>query len=69
MAVNHILHPAADAPLGVITSGLAYTYLEHALQILGLSGRFPILKLGISYPLDPEIIERFTAQTKVFCVV
>ena len=69
MAVNHILHPAADAPLGFITSGLAYTYLEHALQILGLSGRFPILKLGISYPLDPEIIERFAAQTKVFCVV
>jgi len=69
MAVNHILHPAADAPLGFITSGLAYTYLEHALQMLGLSGRFPILKLGISYPLDPQIIERFAAQTRVFCVV
>ena len=56
--INQILYPpsAASKPLGFITSGLAYTYLEHALHLLGLTGRFPILKLGITYPVDPHVI-------------
>ncbi len=36
--------------IGFVSSGLSYCYLEHALTELGLSGRFPILKLGITYP-------------------
>ncbi|MEE3258368.1 MAG: thiamine pyrophosphate-dependent enzyme, partial [Candidatus Latescibacterota bacterium] len=71
MGINQILYPTdfAPQPLGFITSGLAYSYLEHALQILGLSGRFPILKLGITYPVDPEILKRFAQQAQIFCIV
>lgn len=71
MGINQILYPtdSAPQPLGFITSGLAYSYLEHALQILGLSGRFPILKLGITYPLDPEMIKRFAKHAQTFCIV
>ena len=68
--INQILYPApASQPIGFITSGLAYTYLEHALHILGLSGRFPILKLGITYPIDAELVRDFAAQARQFCIV
>jgi indolepyruvate ferredoxin oxidoreductase len=57
------------APLGFISSALAYSYLEHALAQLGLTDVFPILKLGITYPLDPELIETFADQVKNIVVV
>ncbi|NKB70547.1 MAG: indolepyruvate ferredoxin oxidoreductase [Candidatus Latescibacteria bacterium] len=68
--LSRILY-AADyaAPLGFITSGLAYTYLEHALQLMGLSGRFPILKLGFTYPLDTELLAEFAGNAQQLCVV
>jgi len=57
------------APLGFISSALAYSYLEHALAQLGLSGTFPMLKLGITYPLDPELIDSFADQVENIVVV
>ena len=71
MSINQILYPPSDGPkpLGFITSGLAYSYLEHALHILGLTGHFPILKLGITYPVDPHMIARFADCAQAFCVV
>lgn len=60
---NQILappHPAApNTGLGFITSAAAYCYLQHALAELGLFGCFPILKLGLTYPLDPELLKEF----------
>ena len=69
--INQILYPPSDGPkpLGFITSGLAYSYLEHALHILGLTGHFPILKLGITYPVDPQMIAHFADCVQTFCVV
>jgi len=46
-------------PLGFVASGLVYSYLEHALYHLGMQGKIPILKLGMPYPLEPEIIAEF----------
>jgi indolepyruvate ferredoxin oxidoreductase len=70
LKVNQILYPGADVqPLCFIVSGVAYTYLEHALFTLGLAGHFPILKLGLSYPLDPEILKEFAAGVRHLCVV
>lgn len=43
-------------PFGFIASGLSYCYLEHALAELGLSGRAPVLKLGLSYPVDAQAV-------------
>lgn len=45
--------------IGFITSGFSYLYLEHALSELKLSGVFPILKLGLTYPLDDDIVYEF----------
>jgi indolepyruvate ferredoxin oxidoreductase len=63
--VNRVLPPGDSAgpgaKIGFVTSAAAYCYLEHALAELGLSGAFPILKLGITYPLEPALIEDFGA--------
>jgi indolepyruvate ferredoxin oxidoreductase len=60
---------AGKAPLGFISSALACSYLEHALQQLGLSDIFPLLKLGITYPLDPALIDSFADQVESVVVV
>jgi indolepyruvate ferredoxin oxidoreductase len=57
------------SPIGFISSALAYSYLEHALQQLGLTDTFPLLKLGITYPLDPELINSFADQVENIVVV
>ena len=60
---------SGKAPLGFVSSALAYSYLEHALQQLGLTDTFPLLKLGITYPLDPELIDSFADQVETIVVV
>src|SRR5476649_2414443 len=60
---------ACKAPLGFISSALAYSYLEHALEQLGLTGVFPLLKLGVTYPLDPELVNSFADQVETVVVV
>ena len=67
--INQLLYPEARQALGFITSGLAYAYLEHALQLLGLTGVFPILKLGITYPVDASLVAQFAGQVQHLCVV
>ena len=68
--INRILYPGDEkSSIGFITSGLAYSYLEHALHILGLGGRLPILKLGITYPVDAEMIAAFASRVEQVCVV
>jgi indolepyruvate ferredoxin oxidoreductase len=57
------------APLGFVSSALAYAYLEHALEQLGLTGVFPLLKMGVTYPLDPELIDTFADQVEHLVVV
>ncbi len=52
-------HSAAN--FGFVTSAHAYCYLRHALAELGLADRFPILKLGITYPLDPQVVTEFAS--------
>ncbi len=70
---NRVL-PAIDdtnalARLGFVTSAAAYCYLRHALAELGLDGHFPILKVGLSYPLDPSLITEFGAGLRSLYVV
>ncbi len=69
LGLNRILYPNTSSNhttsnnkhknIGFITSGFSYLYLEHALSELKLSGSFPILKLGLTYPLDEDIIFEF----------
>ena len=69
LGLNRILYPNTSTnhttsnklhKIGFITSGFSYLYLEHALSELKLSGAFPILKLGLTYPLDEGIIYEFS---------
>ncbi len=72
LGVNKIEHPAGDGevkPLGFITSGLAHGYLTQALMEAGKLGGFPVLKLGMTYPVDPEMISRLAAQCRRIVVV
>ena len=70
---NKIIPPTNPAArptgLGFITSAAAYCYLQHALAELGLFGYFPSLKLGVTYPLDPELVTEFAAdKSDVFVI-
>ncbi|MEX0745966.1 MAG: hypothetical protein WD118_10240, partial [Phycisphaeraceae bacterium] len=72
LGVNRIVHKpqkGETAPLGFIASGVSYAYLAQALDEMGLAGRMPILKLGMTYPLDEQITIEFARQCRQVVVV
>ncbi len=71
--VNRVFAPDGSsgnlAGIGFVSSAQAYCYLRHALAELGMDNRFPILKLGITYPLDPRTVVEFASGlTDLFVV-
>ncbi|MDD2676569.1 MAG: 2-oxoacid:acceptor oxidoreductase family protein [Methylacidiphilaceae bacterium] len=54
---------------GLVSSGMAAWYLEQALQELGLLGEIPVLKLGVTYPINPQILLRFAKEAEEIVVV
>jgi indolepyruvate ferredoxin oxidoreductase len=48
------------APLGFIVTGMGGPYLHHVLADLGLEGQFPVLRMGMSYPADVELVREFS---------
>ncbi|MGD9897229.1 MAG: DUF6537 domain-containing protein [Candidatus Methylacidiphilaceae bacterium] len=54
---------------GLISCGMAAWYLEQALQELGLLGEIPVLKLGLTYPIDPQTLLRFAEEVEELVVV
>ena len=72
LGINRILYrPQKDeiVPLGLIASGAAYAYLAHALADMELTGRIPILKLGLSYPIDEQIVTAFASHCRQVVVI
>ncbi|MCJ7543543.1 MAG: thiamine pyrophosphate-dependent enzyme, partial [Phycisphaerae bacterium] len=70
LGLNTILHPApAGTALGFITTGMAHAYLRQALFELGVLGEFPILRLGMSYPVDGELVRQLARQCQRLVVV
>ncbi|MDB5356535.1 MAG: Indolepyruvate ferredoxin oxidoreductase, alpha and beta subunit, partial [Phycisphaerales bacterium] len=75
LGLNRILTPSpwkgegVTAPLGFITTGMGGPYLEHVLADLGLSGVFPILQMGMSYPVDVQLVAEFSALCKDMIVI
>ncbi|MDE0011798.1 MAG: 2-oxoacid:acceptor oxidoreductase family protein [Candidatus Poribacteria bacterium] len=55
--------------LGFVSTGLAYSCLLHALEELNLHGDIPILKLGMTHPIDSEIVQKFAEQVDEIYVV
>ena len=54
---------------GFITAGFAYSYLRHALRELNMLEHIPILKLGMTHPLDTDIVREFAEQVEGCYVV
>ncbi|MBI1370155.1 MAG: indolepyruvate ferredoxin oxidoreductase [Planctomycetes bacterium] len=72
LGVNRIEHKPQRgevAPMGFAASGVGYAYLVQALEEMGLTGRLPILKLGLSYPVDEVLVRDFAAQVDQIIVI
>ena len=59
----------SEHEIGFIASGLGYSYLEHALYELEFQGQIPILKLGLTHPVDEEIVREFASHVRQIYVV
>ena len=55
--------------IGFVSAGLAHSCLLHALGELNLYGDIPILKLGMTYPIDADIVREFAEQVDEIYVV
>ncbi len=71
--VNKLLspgpHPNGRYEIGFVTAGQSYNYLQHALEDLGAADQMPLLKLGLTYPLDAKLVAEFAAQVKQIVVI
>ncbi len=72
--LNHVIPamvppPQSEEAIAFVTAGASYTYLEQALAEFGLSGKFPILKLGLTYPVDPKAVEEILGHSHTLVVV
>jgi indolepyruvate ferredoxin oxidoreductase len=50
--------------IGLVASGLSWSYLKEALQILGLENSFSIYRPGLTFPLDSESLLNFATGFK-----
>ena len=57
------------SPLGFVSTGLAHSCLLHALGELNLYGDIPVLKLGMTHPIDADIVREFAEQVDEIYVV
>ncbi len=57
--LNFIENERDGVPLGIISSGIGYSFARDVLFELGLQGEIPILKIGTPYPLPVELVESF----------
>ena len=62
-------HSPSPSPLGFIVTGNGGPFLEHVLADLGLSGVFPILQMGMSYPADVKLVAEFSRLCKDMIVI
>ncbi len=70
LELNRIEHAGDDRrPIGFITSGMAHGYLTQALWEMGLLGSAPVLKLGMSYPLDRQFLRELAERCQRIVVV
>mgnify|MGYP006272074555 CR=1 FL=1 len=72
LGVNRIINRpqrGEELPLGFVASGAGYAYLAQALSEMGLAGRLPILKLGLSYPVDGELVREFAEHCEHVVIV
>ncbi|MFW5841387.1 MAG: thiamine pyrophosphate-dependent enzyme, partial [Planctomycetota bacterium] len=72
LGLNRLLVPegmSGKAPVGFVATGLGHAYLTQSLAEMGLSGKLPICKLGLSYPVDEGIIRELADLCERIVVV
>ncbi|MDS1029854.1 indolepyruvate ferredoxin oxidoreductase subunit alpha [Bacillota bacterium LX-D] len=52
---------------GIITGGVSYSYVQEAMQALGLD--IPVLKVGTPYPLPTALVQNFLQQVQKVLVI
>lgn len=73
--LNRITVPTRDAWLGILTAGKSYYDLREALYNLGLDDAalrhhgIRILKMGMVFPVEPEIVKEFARGLQEILVV
>ena len=70
LGLNRIDYPPGKHfPVGFVAAGTAHQYLAQALYELGLWGKLPILKLGMSYPVDEQLVLELAKRVDNLVVV
>ncbi len=73
--LNRIVADAPDARFGIVSAGKSWADVLGALSLLGLdagdaaSSRVRLLKLGMTWPLDPRIVTQFAHGLETILVV
>lgn len=57
LELDRFMDVAGEDELVIVTSGMAYQYVAQVLKDVGLTGRVPLLKLAVTYPLDRRRFE------------
>jgi indolepyruvate ferredoxin oxidoreductase len=69
LGINRIIPSNGRSPIGFIVTGMGGPYLQHVLSDIGLLGQFPILQMGMSYPVDAQLVAEFAGQCKQMIVI
>jgi indolepyruvate ferredoxin oxidoreductase len=67
--LDHIVLATPGARLGIITAGKSYHDTRQAFSELGVHDGIRLLKLALTWPIDPEVIRRFSAGLEEIVVV
>ncbi|HEY0932300.1 MAG TPA: indolepyruvate ferredoxin oxidoreductase family protein [Trebonia sp.] len=57
------------ARIGIVTAGKTYLDVRQALAALGVDGDIRVLKLGVVYPLEPDVVRELAAGVDEIIVV
>lgn len=66
--INQVIRKEPGDSVGIITAGKSYADTEQALLDLGLPA-VAVLKLGLVYPLDEDLVRRFAAGLQRIVVI
>ncbi len=69
LGLNRLTDASGNDELLVVTSGLAWQYVQQSLEDLGLDDRVSVLKLAVTWPLDRREIEPLLRRFKHVVVV
>jgi indolepyruvate ferredoxin oxidoreductase len=67
--LNRLEEGRTGERIGFVTAGISYCYLIQALRECGMEGHFPVLKLGLTFPVDPEPVKELLKRCSMVVVV